>query len=223
MIVSCDRCGSEDDVREYVVTSRHGRRRLSTLFDVCFACEASVRPIEWAVCAGPVGRPLPPAQVQGWPKTNQLRVAIENFGEMRTQVNVSKAELRREATQLATFLNVNGNLLLRHVGTVHVERAFGDEAPEPALLGALDLLFEWCREMRWVPSKYDPLAPYRATMPRTTDPARGYIWATCSKCRRDRMVAAFEVAGTAGPPRQVSLCLRCQRKPWPSTAPSIED
>jgi hypothetical protein len=172
---------------------------------------------------GPVGRPLPPAQVQGWPKTNELGVAVANFIEMRSQVSVSKGELRREARQLSAFLHANGNILLRHVSEVHVERALVDERPEPELLAALDLLFEWCREMRWMPSKHDPLGPYRADMPRTTDPARGYTWAGCSKCGRDGMAVTFEVSSTGSPTHRVSLCLRCQRKPWPSMAPAVED
>lgn len=223
VIVSCDRCGSEDDVREYVVTSRRGRRSLTTFFDACSACESFAKPIDWAVVGGPVGGTLPPVQAQGWPKTHTLGPAIENFSEMRRQVKVGKAELRREAVQLSVFLSANGNILLRHVGETHVERASGGGQPEPELLAALDCLFEWCREMRWMPGGHDPLAPYRADMSPTADPANGYIWAACTQCRRDRMVAGFSVAGTPGSVHRVALCLRCQRKPWSSIAPAVED
>lgn len=217
----CDQCGSESDVSEYVVTSRGGRKRLSTLFDVCASCEKDVRPIDWAVCSSSTSLAALRARAAQWTRESDLRPAIERFNEMRAQSGIERSDLRRESAELSAFLQANGNIRLRHIDRSHVERM--SDGGACGQFAALDLFFEWCRRVRWMPSGLDPLATFRNGPPPAGDLSNGRELDTCSACHQQRMVANFELRRNCEPAVEVSLCLRCQAKSWLSTAARLSE
>lgn len=91
-----------------------------------------------------------------------LTDAITEYLDSRRARGIKKATVINEKVVLGQFLAANGNLLVKNLTSVHVDRYF---TSRPGLAAStwnrntayLRGFFKWCRARRYVPKDFDPL------------------------------------------------------------------
>jgi hypothetical protein len=143
------------------------------------------------------------------PKGMALAEAIANHRTMRVQVGTPKGVLRTEATLLGRLLLANGNLPVHHITPLQIERTFENE-PSLTDLIALDTLFSWCKQNRWMRRVVDPLETYREGLPPTPDPYRGVEVGSCTVCGRNGQIVTLSISRDGADPTSLAACRRCR-------------
>ncbi len=133
--------------------------------------------------------------------TATLSEAIPEFLNSRKANGVKASSLRNEKVVLNQLLASVGNILVKNITSVHIDRYFSSYphlAPSTwnRNTGYLNVFFKWCRGRRYVHRDFDPL---EGTRRRSVIP-RDFIFVpverfpellNAAKCARDRAVIAI--------------------------------